>query len=281
MSYRRDHEFTEKNLYLRSYIHGKIKLVFLSLFVLSSFAQAQKLEKQLRSLENDFKSFKYQQVINKGDFLLADPYTSKSDSLQIFQYMLSSAYALSDTVLAKQIIVKILHTEPSFALNPKEISPKIIEFFNYVKKTLSVPQSPQNESTPSRSIATLPQALNPVKPLSFVASALLPGSGHLLSDFRPQGYERTAVSAALLVAALTLTMKTEQTHNDYLSAAKNADFDELFNRYNRYYKIRNTLWIGYGLWSLYNLFDLQRSSTLQMTVNGNRQKVALRLTKHF
>ncbi len=108
--------------------------VITGLLFFSNTVFAQDLDQAIQSLEKDFKAFNYKKVIERGRFLLADPYTSKEDSLRIYNYVLSSAYAINDTLLAKKVVLDILACEPSFAPNPREISPKIIEFFNYVKK---------------------------------------------------------------------------------------------------------------------------------------------------
>jgi len=253
-----------------------IKIVSL-LLLINAYAFSQNLNKQIQSLENDFRQFKYEQVIEKGRFLLADSYASKKDSLQIYQFMLSSAYALDDTIMARSIIKEILRTEPSFTLDARNTSPKIIEFFNYIKQQIVHKEPPATEITEERR-PPLQKQVPPLKASYLVAAALFPGSGHWLSGEKNSGYMRSAASAALLAGIVYTAVETNRRHDAYLSASAEADFDSEYNRYNAFYKLRNTLLIGYGLWSLYNLYDLQQRHSWQVTVSGDSHTLSMDLS---
>jgi len=81
----------------------KIAHIVIIYFLFSMTAlKAQGIKDEIASLEKEFKNFQYNLVIEKGKFLLADRYTTKSDSLQIYQYILSSAYSINDTILARE-----------------------------------------------------------------------------------------------------------------------------------------------------------------------------------
>lgn len=240
--------------------------VFLLVIILNGFVAGQNLNKQIQSLENDFRLFKYEQVIKKGRFLLADPYASKKDSLQIYQFMLSSAYAVDDTTLAKNIIKEILRTEPSFTLDARSTSPKIIEFFNYIKQQI-VHKKPPLQPPVTEHLTAPQKQLPPLKGEYLLASALFPGSGHLWAGDKKSGYYRSAASAALLAAIIYSAIETDRRKDAYLSASGAADFSTLYKRYNSSYRWRNAFLIGYGLWSLYNLYDLQKKNW-QVTVSG-------------
>ncbi|HHJ52583.1 MAG TPA: hypothetical protein ENJ89_05270 [Caldithrix abyssi] len=251
-------------------VKNNIGIFYLSLLLVSLFwanhpAQAQKLEQSIQSLENDFKSFKYDQVLTKGRFLLGDPYASHQDSLRIFQLMLSSAYALNDTTQARQIIEEILHTDQSFKLDPKNTSPKIIEFFEVVKQQYM--QKPSQESKPI--VRTIVQ---PVKTSYLFASLIFPGAGHLLAGEKKKGYLYSTATGVALAAIAYAWHQTAQREKVYLSARPGANFQSLYDQYNSAYRIRNILLIGYGLWNLFNLYDLNRTQSVQLNVTADSEK---------
>ncbi len=214
---------------------------------------AQNQKEEIQSLENDFKSFKYQMVLNKGRFLLAAPSVSHQDSLLIFQYMLNAAYALNDTSQARGIINDILKSEPHFSPDPQLTSPKIIEFFNEVKKNSPhYPQRPAVSEDTTKIIVVEPQ----VKASGVLSSVILPGSGHLFSNRRTKGILFSGISVALMGGIIYSVAEMTNRRDDYMNARGNVDYDDLYSKYNRAYKTRNWLVTAYGLYSLYVVYDL-------------------------
>lgn len=252
-----------------------IYFIFLSFIAL----HAQNLQEEIDSLEKHFKNFEYKQVLEKGNFLLADAFTNKEDSLQIYQYMLSSAYALNDTARAKTIINDILECDPSHQLNPRQVSPKIIELFNYIKK-----RHQSAKQTDSLHVAGFdPTELNRflIKPHVAVTSVFLPGSGHLLSGYKNKGYILSSVSALLLGGAVYTTIQTNHYRDDYMAARGDANYDRLYNRYNSYYKIRNALFAGYLLWGLYSIYDLHLQQQRSIALSANAESVSIAFQFHW
>ncbi len=231
---------------------------FLFVGLLLSFAplwSQSHISRQIAELEQDFRSFNYEKVLEKGNFLLADPYVTKSDSLQILKYMLNSAYALADTTQAKKIIHQILKCDANFTLTPVDTSPKIIEFFEHVKK-----QVKSNKPV----VPFKPQIRTVIKPValpwqSTFLTLLFPGTGHLHQKIKKKGYLYTGVSAALLSGVVYATIQTNVKKTDYLSAKPGADFNRLYDDYNTMFKIRNFLWATFFVWDLYVFYDLQKS----------------------
>ncbi len=256
-----------------------VKRLIFSIFLSFIALQAQNLQKEIDSLEKHFKNFEYKQVLEKGNFLLADPFMNKEDSLQIYQYMLSSAYALNDTAKAKTIIIDILEIEPSHQLNPRQVSPKIIEFFNYIKKSHQ-----SAKRTDSLRVAGFDRtAANRflIKPHEAVTTVFLPGSGHLLSGYKNKGYILSSVTALLLAGAVYSTIQTNHYRDDYMAARDDANYDRLYNRYNNHYKIRNALFTGYLLWGLYSIYDLHLQQQKSIAMAVDKESVAIALRFHW
>lgn len=250
----------------------KRALLFFILFGISLPSFAQNLKREITSLEQDFKSFEYKKVLQKGRFLLADTYAAKSDSLLIFQYMLSSAYALNDTTQAKAIILEILKDRPDFVLNPKETSPKIVEFFNIIKKE----HTKQFEKTPTTSsVSKKPEVRQTIPAMLVAGSILLPGSAHYFWGNHITGLAYSALSAAIISSAVYFTIKTSADRRDYLAASGNANYNALYDTYNASYKMRTLSYAAWGIWSLYCLYDLQQTNLMQPVIDT--QNKALRV----
>lgn len=252
-------------------------IAFLFLFHFS-FIFSQDIEKNIRSIEDDFKNFKYQQVIEKGKFLLADAYTTHDDSLLIYQYMLSSAYAKGDTSFAGEIITNILRSDPKFSLNPKNTSPKIIELFEYIKRKH---QAASAEELRAKKLKEKP-ALNyppPLHPGLSVASILLPGSAHYLNGSVKKGLIYTSISLLGITASIYSIYLTADKRDAYLSADRSANFDKLYNSYNSAYKTRNFLLIGYALWNIYCLYDLHKEHSVNYNISIKKDALSLNIIK--
>ncbi len=248
----------------------KTLLMLLFIFVAQSWAQ-QHISRNISELEKDFRAFKYQQVLEKGNFLLSDPYVTKNDSLTILKYMLSAAYSLADTVAAKKIIRQIIKCDPQFSLNPIETSPKIIEFFEHVKKQIRE-HKPLIVIPKKQTVIKEPVTL-PTRAIIF--STLLPGAGHLHQKLKKRGWWFSGLSAGILSGALYATIETSKRQDAYLTAKPGDDFDRLYDRYNSAYKIRNALWAVFAIWDLYVLYDLQKQWRLSINPQNNTLNLSL------
>ncbi len=250
------------------------KIIILSI-LLSTLSFAQENTQSIKDLEQDFISFNYEKVLQKGQFLLADAFTTKSDSLKIYTYMLNAAYALNDTSQAKEFIISILKTDISYTLNPKKTSPKIIQFFEYIKTQENLfPQKPSGNNDP----IIHKEAQATASPWISVSSMLLPGSGHLIKEREIDGYLHTAVSVGLLSGIIISHIKTGENRDLYVNAKRGSDFSTLYANYNSVYKLRTALISAYLVWGLYNLYDINRpfnKITMGAQADGNTTKLIL------
>jgi len=257
---------------------GRTGIIFI--FIFFTFVQLKgqsHISRQIEDLEKNFRSFQYEKVLEKGNFLLSDPYVTKNDSLQILKYMLNSAYALADTIEARKIIHKIIKCDPNFALNPMETSPKIIEFYEHVKKQVKA-HKPLVPAKPV--IRTVIQPM-PLPTLSSFLSLLLPGSGHLHQKFKKKGWLFSGISGAVLSGIIYSTIKTSKTRQDYLAARPGDDFNKLYKEYNNYYKLRNILGAAFLIWDGYVYYDLQKEWRFRIKTHFNDKALSMQISWHF
>ena len=247
-----------------------IILVFLSFSAL----YAQDTNPRLAELEKEFRAFNYHKVLDKGSFFLEDPLTNKQDSLSILTFMLNSAYALNDTIQAKNFINLVLRIDPEYSLNPRNTSPKIIELFNLIKNKQNIYPSITDQDSLSFDTKEISTSPWPV-----ISGVIFPGSGHLLIKEKRKGYIFSAVTASFLSGIALTTIKTNEYRDNYRSE-RSSDFNNLYNRYNDMYKIRNGLLAAYILYNLYTLFDLTEARFViepQLSKNKNGFNIILPL----
>jgi hypothetical protein len=242
----------------------KWHIIFIPLFFCSLYGQIT--QQDLEALELDFKKFRYQEVLAKGRFFLESKQLSGDDSLQIYQYMINAAYALNDTTQAKEIIREVLQSSREFQMDPRITSPKIIEFFNYVKNEQL--EFPQVSDTTSDSLLAKPAPIRmyPANEKIF-ASFLVPGTGHLWNGSKTKGIIYTSASALFIGSLIYFANRTAKKRDLYMNARLNTNFNDLYDDYNRAYRTRNLLILGYGIFNLYVLYDLLNVDVKQDNLN--------------
>ena len=257
------------------------KSIGIILFLLACFESSgytQNIKKEIQSLEEDYRKFNFQRVIDKGKFLLKDPFLTKGDSLKVYQFMLNASYTLNDTVQARKLINEILNCSSDFVPDPKITSPKIVEFFNLIKKQkITLPNSAGKlKKNQSESLTSIPSP-----PVKYLFSTLfLPGSGHLWQGEKKRGYLFSTISAVFWGGIYYYSHKTSENRKKYMQAAGNDDYDDLYDRYNSSYKIRNTLIAGYVLYNCYVLYDFytSRNHEQKLSLQYSPQNDGIRLS---
>ncbi|MGD9898786.1 MAG: hypothetical protein AB7T22_06620 [Calditrichaceae bacterium] len=224
----------------------KIKFIFI-LILIAVPIFSQNLSREIGTLEEDLRQFSYERVLEKGNYLLSDSFISKDDSLTIFQYMLQAASSLNDTTQAREISEKILKCSPGFKLNPKIISPKIINFFEeYRNKKVNV----KNEAPVETATFSGRPAFK-----AMLANIIIPGSGYFFTQNKTKGYIFSGISTIIIGGITYYSIHSSEYRDDYMNARGSIDFDHLYNRYNDAYKTRNTFILSYLILNFYSFYD--------------------------
>ncbi len=253
-----------------------IPFLFVLFFLSAVNSQAQNIEEQIKTLENDFNQFRYQNVIEKGSFLLADRYTTKEDSIKILKLMLKATYTLDDTLKARSVVDKILSIDANFSFNPKITSPKIIAFYETLKKDIRR-QSQQIRNTREHRLPVhLTDTLGHVEPEEAVLSVLYPGSAQLLRQKMKKGIIYSSVTAGLMASTIFAYLDTNNKREAYMEARDGSDYSELYRSYNRSFKIRNGLITAFLIWNVYVQFDLHRDPPFHINISNNHNALSVR-----
>ncbi len=242
---------------------------------------AQTSVSAIDDIKQEYQSFHYKKVIEKGTFYLGEPYITQKDSLVIFTYLLNASFTLNNLSQATQFVSDILAISESFNLDPKTNSPKVISFFNIEKKKYKSnnPQQPLNLSE-----SGLKKSKHPPYPsavLSGGLTVLFPGSGHILENVNHKYYYRSLISAVIISASVYQTLQTNKNERKYLNAKPGADFNREYRAYNASYRLRNGFYLIYFAWGLYSLYDLQSNKKFNVSIEQTKTATELSLYISF
>jgi hypothetical protein len=228
--------------------------------VLLLFAQSNH---ELAKLQKHYESFEYSKVVQESEDLLLDK-ERFSDSLLVQIYTLKSAshFAMGEQNETRKSIIELLKIDSSYELNDLRYSPKLLSFFEDVKtefseiiKTNDERSDSQNKEEIFKPIVKLP--INNSIPNSAIAkSLLLPGLGHLHIDDNTKGWILTSVGLVTLGSMIYFIVDANEKEKEYLSETNSILIQSNYDKYNKSYKIRNTLIATYAAIWLYSQIDL-------------------------
>ncbi len=217
----------------------------------------------LNSLQKKFENFEYGEVIKGANNLLINRgLIPTSDLLEILRMKGISHFSLSEDEAAKSSFTEILKIDTSYVLDSLKTSPKIVSFFNNVKKTylqqLAVQLSRQVVKIDTVYITDplkARQMENGVKTSAFL-SLIYPGLGHLYDGQKVKGWALTALTTAALASSIYFYIDADKKRNEYLDEKNALYFDSKYSDYNKSFKYRNYSLIALGVVWLYSQLDL-------------------------
>jgi len=153
---------------------------------------------------------------------------------------------------AKMQFEQALSIDQTTRLDSVNASVKTINFFNKLKTTfISKRMSGESEQAFHYRYLIRPDP----RPAATLRSMVFPGWGQLYKNDRKKGYALIFSSAAVTISTVIFHVMKNNAHQDYLSATEPSLIKEKYDRYNRYYKLRNnTALLAGGIW-LYAFFD--------------------------
>ncbi len=235
----------------------KILAVFLSFTVIISTVSASQNNEILSKINQAYKAFDYNNVINICQKSLQDSSAITQDLLvEIYRYMGLSYYALDEMGPSYRKFYQLLELQPQYQLDLSTTPPKIQRFFNEIKTNMD--QSGQQ--TTITTTDTIYQYMGPEKK-SIIYSFILPGSGHLREGFTTKGWILTGAALATLGSSVYFIVETNRLEKEYLNTVNKDLIEQKYQDYNDAYRWRNiSLGLYAGIW-LYSQIDLLLIST--------------------
>lgn len=180
-------------------------------------------QKTLEYIENIFRSEK-----NLSDSILIHLYT-----YQAFSYVASDKKEQAINTFRYLLIIN-----PYLSLDPKFVSPKIIEVFEESKRLVG-------DTGRLKPLIFIPtEELNPKKQKNqiirnqIIKSLLYPGLGQLSGNKKVKGYLFLGGETASLIGLITTHFLTGSAHSKYLDNRNLNQMDRLYNNYALWYRAR-------------------------------------------
>jgi len=230
------------------------------LVLLSLQLTAQSLSDSTERFTTLYQEFRYQEVIRQGEaYLDQKPDLTDLEKCEILRLIALSYFARQDMQGALKNFSEILKYDENYHLDPIKNSPKILSFFEEIRR-----QYQQNKKTVTRSITdTLIIAPTPAFTDSLTTSAhrqmalsfLLPGSGQLSRGKKIKGWLLLAGNFSLLGTSVYFIVETNRLNDYYLHASETNEIAEAYDDYNQAYRKRNIALTGFALVWLYTQID--------------------------
>jgi tetratricopeptide (TPR) repeat protein len=246
-------EFTGTGLQEKT-IRRKVIPLFIVYFLLSgvSILQGQLYHSEIMNIRKYFKNFEYQTVIDSSLSLLRRSASADTmDLLELYRLLGVSYYSVTKMDSALAVFVRLLRLSPAYELNRHENSPKIIAFYNEIRR--SYHQDPMVIKEVRTDTLLVPKGLSA---MVIATSVLMPGTGHIQMGEKTRGWILTGLAITSLGAAVYFTAETGRREEAYLSAVDKNDISAKYNSYNDAYRLRNAAWIVFGSVWLYTQADL-------------------------
>ena len=214
-----------------------------------SYAQVStNLSTKVESLYNQGQ---YQKVIEVSDSALRTSQNLPDSVLvKLYTYQAFSYVALDKKEQAINTFHYLLIINPQLDLDPKFVSPKIIEVFEESRRlkgdTIKLKQS---EYVPIEDI--IKNQSNQTIRNRRMRSLLYPGLGQLYQNKKVKGYLFLTGETISLVGLVTSYFLTKSAHQKYLNNRDVNQMDKLYNNYTLWYKVRVGFTISsVGIWLL-------------------------------
>lgn len=251
---------------------NKIRTVsfFLVSFFIFQSISAQVFDYDVIQVKVLYETLEFNKAINTGQRLLKSNQQLKREELiTINNYMALSFYNISKLDSARSHFLTLLSIHPDFELDPINVSPKIISFFNQIKKEV---KSSQTENTIGYTKYVF---LEDLRPAATFRSAIIPGWGQLYKNQKRRGYIIGGVFIASLIATGTSVYFEKDSHNKYLDSTTPNSIEDNYNTYNGWFKKRKLFTITtISIWAV-AVLDALWAPYPQAAISVDKHNVSL------
>lgn len=186
----------------------------------------------------------YDSLIVKADSMLGD--STLIDRIEIMKFKAYALVARGDLIRAKLLFGEILNRDPLVTLNPREVSPKILNIFEEVKRShvWVVPERVRVETLlvkPSKRTLTM----------SFV----YPGLGQFAAKRKVSGLALLALETAALSGLALSSFYYKKEYDQYLDETDPAVIPQRYADANTWYRTRMGFGCGALLLYFFGIFD--------------------------
>jgi hypothetical protein len=248
-------------------------LFLISLFLIVKCLPQNKAS-SLDSLRQKLENFDFTGTVILADSLLKfSNNLTDSQFVEIYRMKGISEFTLQEDQAAKNSFLSILKINKNYELDSTNTSPKIIGFYNGIKKDFISDydrQKQYNFSVDSLYSSQLKKRndenINKLKN-SMIRSLVIPGWGHLYLGEKTKGGILTVLSSVSLAATLYFTFDSNSKFNDYTNATDPAVIASNRDSYYESNSWKNISLVTFAILWVYSQIDLlfYHDFTLQST----------------
>jgi len=176
---------------------------------------------------------------------------------------------------SRYYFLRLLSLKQNAALDPIKTSPKIIQYFEEIRREyLEIRQleTPEKQSEPPPAKPT-PEKIDDIRPSAGLSSLILPGYGQWKKGHKVRSVVSAVGFVALLGSSAAAWSNERDSRDAYLNARTFPAINELYDEYNSNQKRRKSLLLATGIfwgisvidafWSPYAIPEIEQD------VNGN------------
>jgi tetratricopeptide (TPR) repeat protein len=245
-------------------------LISLALLACASSLTAQDGTLEVEIIRQKFRNFEYDSVITYATKALAEKeHFSRENLIDIYELKAISHFSLLEMNASLSSFLEILKIDPAYSLDPVKTSPKILSFFEELKKSYQ-PEVRGETARLMAKVDTIKIADNRTGELKscLVKSMVLPGWGHIQLEKKTKGIFLTAAGFVSLGLAINYAIDTESKEKSYLNETDMARIESKYDAYNRAYRLRNIFMTSFAVVWLYTQADLLFFQKFEMNADA-------------
>ncbi len=237
------------------------------LFALSGVQAQQADSRRPLKVKRLYDTLHFEEAVKSGRALLGSARSLDRDELSlIHRYMAYSFFNLSKQDSARIHFLTLLSLNPKTELDIVRTSPKIIDFFEQVRKEYAQLQSENRLITVNQYIF-----LNDKRPGAAWRSALLPGWGQYYKNQTKKAYWTGSLFIGGVVFSVISYAQESRYKNLYRQEIDSKKITSLYNTYNTYSKTRRLLmYASLSVWAL-SFADALWSDSPRVSLQTNGQ----------
>ncbi|MFQ5638971.1 MAG: hypothetical protein ACE5IR_13385 [bacterium] len=146
-----------------------------------------------------------------------------------------------------------LSITPDLTLDPLYVSPKILEFYNQIKKEWILRQNQSTNDRPKSEVRYI--LVQDPRPAAALRSMILPGWGQSYKGEKNKGFLFASLWSVGILSSLVTHLARGNAEDRYLSETDPARIQSEYDKFNKLNKLRNNLlFFSAGVW-VYSYLD--------------------------
>lgn len=221
------------------------KFYFIVLFFVFSLAFGQ--NKEVLKMQMFYDELEFEKCIDQGTLALQNSKQMKlKDIALVHQYLALAYFELGKTDSSRFHFESLLNIVPDFKPDPVKYSPKLIRFFNQIKKEYLNKEGEKNSVKVEKQYYI---ALDP-RPGATWRSAILPGWGQLYKKHTTRGYVFFSTFTFSVSGLILAKMNENKARSSYLAASSAAQAKDRYKTFDRWFQTRRAFsYLTLGIWA--------------------------------